>query len=67
MIAKKEDRMNILTVLNFNQLSQNFIFQIFFWVKAVSVVMMYAYGFKAAIQCSHPSYFTPQKWLQNLH
>jgi len=57
---------NILTVLNFNNIGQNFIFQIIFWLKAVAMVLMYAYGIKAAIQVSHPSYYKPQKWLQDL-
>ena len=69
MIAKNQFKMqafNILTVLNFSEISRNFIFQIIFWLKAVALVQMYAYGLKAAIQVSHPTYYKPQKWLQNL-
>jgi hypothetical protein len=53
-------------VLNFSEIGKNFIFQIFFWTKAVALVLMYAYGIKSAIQVSHPTYYKPQKWLQNL-
>lgn len=55
----KKPAFNILTVLNFNNIGKNFIFQIIFWLKAVAMVLMYAYGIKAAIQVSHPSYYKP--------
>lgn len=69
MIAKNQYKLNafnVLTVLNFSEIGKNFIFQIFFWTKAVALVLMYAYGIKSAIQVSHPTYYKPQKWLQNL-
>lgn len=69
MLAKngKTQLYNVLTILSFSNLEKNFIFNIFFWLKAIVVVMMYAYGIKSAIQVSHPIYYKPQKWLQNIH
>ena len=35
--------------MSFGELERNFLYQIFFWVKSVAIVIVYAYGIKAAI------------------
>ena len=49
MIAPKETRLTVETVLNVDNVDQNFIFGIFFWIKAIAVVMMYSHAIKDAI------------------
>jgi hypothetical protein len=57
---------NVLNLLNFNNIMNNYPFQIIFWFKAFVLVLMYANGIKAAIQVSHPTYYKPHKWLRSL-
>lgn len=38
-------------------------YQIAFWVRNITVVLIFAASLKAAIQIGHPSYYKPAKWL----
>ena len=47
-------------------LYNNGTYMFFFWARNLFSVVMFAFSIKAAIQITHPSYYRPGKWLEDV-